>query len=508
MLRRFYNDHTLDLTVFVCGALVMIFEIIGSRLLSPFIGTSTYVWTSLIGVILGALSLGYWLGGRLADRHPDAKILSAVILAAGGMISVTVLVKDIFLSALAGAAVSLEIKAVIAALVLFAPASVCLGVITPFAIRLKTTSLDTTGRTVGRLYAFSTIGSIIGTFSAGFFFIPFVGSSRTLYLIAATLLILAALVAPLAWTARNLAAGIVLILGIAATEGNAYLLRQASEVYDIDTEYSRVQVFRTIDPRTGRPIRAMATDPYFVQSAAFFDSEELVLEYSRFYHLIGHYNPGFERTLMIGGAGYSFPKDYLRLYPSARLDVVEIDPQMTEIARKFFRLQDDARMRIIHEDARMFLRRSEGGQYDAILMDAFGSLFSVPHHLTTIEAVREMYRVLKPDGVVIFNLGSAITGEASGFLQAEFATYQQVFPQVSLYKVRLDHTDDQLQNLIIVASRSPRPAPAASGDPQIARLLDHLYTSELKLTRPILTDELAPVEYYNSIAQNFYIANR
>ncbi len=484
----------------------MIFEIIGSRIVSPFIGTSTYVWTSLIGVILGSLSLGYWLGGRIADRRPDPKVLGAVIFAAGALVSATVLIKEVFLSSVAGATVGLELKAIIAALVLFGPASVCLGIVTPFAVRLKMTSLDTTGRTVGRLYALSTVGSIVGTFAAGFFLIPFVGSVRTLYIIAGSLMALAFLVAPLAFTAKNIAAIVLLILGIAASEANVFLLREKSDLHDIDTEYSRVQVFRSRDPGTGRPIRALATDPYFVQSAAFLDGDELVLEYSRFYHLIRHFRPNFQRTLIIGGAGYSFPKEYLRSYPEARLDVAEIDPEMTRIARRFFGLTDDPRMTIFHEDARMYINRTGAKQYDAVLMDAFGSLFSVPHHLTTIEAVRELSRILKDDGVVIFNLGSAVKGPSSGFLQAELRTYMEVFPQVHLFKVRPEYTDDRLQNIIIVASKAPVQADLTSHDPQISDLLNRRFSTEVSLNRDILTDDLAPVEYYNSIAQNIYLA--
>ncbi len=486
----------------------MIFEIIGSRILSPYIGTSTYVWTSLIGIILAALSLGYWLGGRLADRRPDPKLLAAVIFTAGGLISVTVLIKDVVLSSIAGIPLGLELKAVIAAILLFAPASICLGVVAPFAVRLKMTSLDTTGRTVGRLYALSTIGSIAGTFAAGFFLIPFVGSVRTLYFVAGGLIVLAPLVAPLKFSPRNISVVLLFILGVAASEVNIYVLRVHLEVYDADTEYTRFRVYNSTDPKTGKQVRALATDPYFVQSAAFVDSDELVLEYSRFYHLMRHYQPRIGKSLIIGGAGYSFPKEHLKVYPDAQLDVAEIDPKMTEIARKFFGLRDDPRLTIIHEDARMYINRAETGQYDAVLMDAFGSLFSVPHHLTTVEAVREISRILKDDGVVIFNLGSAITGPSSGFLQAELRTYQEVFPQVHLYKVRSEYPDHRLQNLIIAASKSPSPAIFISEDPQIASLLTHLYTSELPLERNILTDNLAPVEYYNSIAQNIYLTDR
>lgn len=502
----FYRRIIIEITVFTCGALVMIFEIIGSRLLSPFIGTSTYVWTSLIGIILASLSLGYWLGGRLADKNPDLKVLASITMTAGGLVALTVLIKDVVLSNIAGSPMGLEAKAVAAAIILFAPASVCLGIVTPFAVRIKMTSLENTGATVGRLYALSTIGSIVGTFGAGFFLLPFVGTIRTLYIIAACLIGLSLSLVPLVITARTIAVGLIFGLGVAASEVTGWMLRQSSDLYDIDTEYSRVQVFRTTDPRTGRPIRALATDPYFVQSAAFLDSDELVLDYSRFYHLIGHFNPAVERTLLIGGAGYSFPKAYLPAYPRARIDVVEIDPRMTDIARRFFRLKDDPRLQIIHEDGRMYARRSDAGIYDAVLMDAFGSLFSVPYHLTTREAVTDFHRVLRDDGIVVFNLGAAISGPASRFLHSELKTYREVFPYVLLFKVNLEYEDARLQNLIIVASKTP--LKPAGDDPAIADLLTHRYEAPAMDDVETLTDDLAPVEYYNSIAQQVYLSQK
>lgn len=503
-----YQRSVLEITVFVCGAVVMVFEIIGSRLLSPFIGTSTYVWTSLIGVILASLSLGYWYGGRLADRRPDVRLLATMIFIGGGLISVTLLIKDIVLSSIAGFSVGLEIKGLIASLLLFAPASVCLGMVTPFAVRLKMTSVETTGSTVGRLYALSTVGSIVGTFAAGFFLIPTLGSVRTLYTIAGCLILLSFLLVPLAVSRANIAAVIVLIAGITLSEASAVVLREKNGLHDIDTEYSRVQVFNTTDPASGRPIRALATDPYFVQSAAFLDSDDLVLDYGRFYHLIGHFKPDLTQTLIIGGAGYSFPREYLRRYPGARLDVVEIDPQMTGIAREFFRLQNDPRLTIIHEDGRMYINRGEGRKYDAVLMDAFGSLFTVPTHLTTVEAVSHLNRMLKDDGVVVFNLGAAISGEGSKFLEAELATYRQVFPHVYLFKVNADYPDERMQNLIIAASKAPDPPPFVSADPKMWALFAHYYTPQYPMPMPVLTDDLAPVEYYNSIAQNLYLSQR
>ncbi len=493
----------LEITVFVCGALVMIYEIIGSRLLSPYIGSSTYVWTSLIGVILAALSLGYWLGGKTADRKPDLKILASIIFLAGGTVAVTILFKDIVLSVVAASPLILEIKSLVAALLLFAPASVLLGFVTPYAVKLKMISLEDSGKTVGRLYALSTVGSIAGTFLAGFFLIPFVGSTKTLYLIGFCLIGLSILLAPFVVTKTNLTVLIFFVCGILTTELQNYYLLKTSDLHDIDTEYSRVQIFTTTDEASGKKFRAMAIDPYFIQSKMYIESDELASEYAKYYHLIRHFKADFQTTLMIGGAGYSFPKEYLRTYPDKQIEVVEIDPQMTEIAKKYFRLKENPNLRIFHEDGRIFLNHSDANKYDAVLMDAFGSLFSVPFQLTTIEAVTEINRVLKDDGVVILNVGGAIKGDASRFLQAEIATYQQIFPQVYLFKVRSERADEDVQNLIIVALKTGNPVMLKSADVEVSRLLSNLYTEPIKLETRIFTDELAPVEYYNSSAQRF-----
>ena len=494
------SSITLDAVVLICGAVVMIYELAGSRVVAPFIGTSTYIWTSLIGVILGALSLGYWFGGRMADRIPKKSVLASAILLAAGLIALTTLIKDPFLTAVSAFPARLEIKAVIAAVILFAPASIALGFVTPYAVKLRMGSLGEAGRTVGRLYALSTIGSIIGTFAEGFMLLPFFGSNRTLYLITAALFLATFLLIPFRIDRKIASVFIVLAFSVAANELTLYAMYRSIGFEDIDTEYSRVRVFRSTDPTTQRPIEAMTFDPHSTQSAMFVDSDNLVFEYTKFYHLIGVLKPDFQRSLMIGGAGYSFPKEYLAKYPRASLDVVEIDPALTDIARKRFRLRDNERLRIFHEDGRVFLNRSDTAAYDVVMMDAFGSMFSVPYQLTTLEAVKQTDRTLTKDGVVIFNLGSAVRGDASLFLQAEFATYKSVFPFVYVFKVRPERADDELQNLMIIACKRVC-LPASSTDSLIDSLLGRRYVTEFPVTVPIPTDDLSPVERYMSIAQ-------
>ncbi|MBK9152871.1 MAG: fused MFS/spermidine synthase [Chloracidobacterium sp.] len=493
---------SLEFAVFLCGALVMVYEIIGSRIVAPFIGTSTYVWTSLIGVILAALSLGYWLGGRMADRRPDVKILAAAIFFAGGLVSVTILIKDAVLAMIGAFGGPLELQSVAAAAILFAPASVLLGFVTPYAVKLRTHTLDSSGSTVGRLYALSTIGSIAGTFAAGFFLIPFVGSTRTLYLIAASLFLVSFLLVPLIFDRTNLSVLSLFALGIAGSELSAYQFYASNGLVDIDTQYSRVRVYQTAEEPSGREYRLIATDPYFGQSAMYLDDGSPKFEYIEFYHLVEYFVPDHKNVLMIGGAGYTFPREYLGTYPDVRMDVVEIDPAITDIARKYFRLEDDPHMRIFHEDGRTFLNRAPAGTYDAVMVDAFGSLFSIPFHLTTVEAVREMHRVLRDGGVVIINIGSSLDGPASRFLSAELATYRSVFAEVQLFKVRTERPDEDLQNVILVACKTSC-RPVTEPAPRLAEMLRSRFNNDIPAA-PALTDSLAPVEYYNSRALSHF----
>jgi spermidine synthase len=204
---------------------------------------------------------------------------------------------------------------------------------------------------------------------------------------------------------------------------------------------------------------------------------------------------------MIGGAGYSFPKEYLRKYPDKKIDVVEIDPGMTQIARDYFRLGENPSLHIFHEDGRVFLNQAaKTKQYDAILLDAFGSIYSVPYQLTTREAVQKMNEALTDDGIIILNLISAVEGRGSLFLQAEYRTFAETFPQVYLFKTESDKPENIAQNLILVAGKSGK-FPFETTDPEISAFLQKRYEKPLNLSVPVLTDDLAPVDYYSSLAQ-------
>jgi spermidine synthase len=481
------SKYLLEIVVFVCGAVVMIFELVGSRVLGPYFGTSIFVWTSLIGIILGSLSIGYYLGGKIADKKSSFKSLSLIIFLAAISIGLTVLIKDFWLFALQNSFTDIRTSSVLASLGLFLPASVFLGMVSPYAVKLKINNLNTSASTVGNLYAISTTGSIFGTFLSGFYLIPHFGTNKLLIILSVTLVIISLALSAKKDTRIKLSVFVIIVIGWLAISGLNYMLPKSGFI-DVDTAYNR------IDLRTNKIVKMMGINNEN-HSSMFLDSDELVNEYTKYYHLAKHFNPNFKKTLMLGGAGYSYPKDFLHKYPEATIDVVEIDPKVTELAKKYFKLEESPRLTIYHEDGRVFLNKTQG-KYDVIFGDAFSSHYSLPYQLTTKEAVQKKYNILNDDGIVILNIISAIEGEKGKFLRAEYATYKSLFPQVYLFPVRDSGNSNMVQNIILVALKSEKVQTFNDSDPKLNEYLQHLWKKTVDADIPILTDNFAPVDYY------------
>lgn len=489
------RTYLLELIVFLSGAAVMVLELVGSRILAPYVGTSLSVWTSLIGIILASLSLGYWWGGKAADRNPSLRMLSAILLFAALFVGATAVAKDLVLSVIQLLIRDIRISSIINTLILFAPASVAFGMVTPYAVRLKIQTVAASGKTVGNLYAVSTIGSIVGTFTAGFILIPALGSANILLVTALGLIGLSFLT--YAKSYRIFKAGIAIFLMVfggftASTRAN----RAATGFIDTDTRYNRVLIEERVDIASGRPVRTLRTDGLGTQSAMFLDGDGLVFEYTKLYNLALQFVPRMERTLMLGGGAYSYPKYFVKRFPEATIDVVEIDPKLTELARRYFNLTDDPRLRIFHEDGRTFLNRFREA-YDAIFVDAFNT-YSPPFQLTTRETAQDMFARLKDGGVVIMNIISAIEGPKGRFLRAEYATYRSVFPYVYVIPVTRPSEGGMVQNVMLVAVKSASEPNIRSSDPELASYLSRRWIPAIPDDMPVLTDERAPVEFYTS----------
>ena len=479
------------LAVFVCGAAVMVFELVGSRVLAPYAGTSLHVWTNLLGVILASLSVGYWAGGAIADRRPDARLLSALIFAAAACVGLTALFRDRLLPFLQVRVEGPGALSLIASLALFAPANVFLGTVPPFAARLRIRDAATSGSAVGALYALSALGSIAGTFLAGFVLIPSLGSGRLLFATSAALGLLS--LAFRGGATAGARAGLLLIF--LAMGGRSTDVARKGLLLDIDTPYNRVWVCEGSDESTGRPIRSLSTDPYGQESAIYLDGDDLVFDYHTFFRLAEHFVPGFRRVLLVGGAAYAYPSHFLRRYPDARIDVIEIDPALTEISRRHFNLRDNPRLAVRHTDGRSYLNRGGEG-YDLILIDAFKDANCIPFELTTVEAARRMRDRLSAGGAVLVNIIGSVEGENGRFTRAEYATYRRVFPRVDLFPVDDPGDGRAVQNIILAALASGRWPSPESADAELNRFLGHRGGRGVAADVPVLTDDRAPVEYY------------
>lgn len=482
----------------------MIFELLASRILGPYLGTSFYTWTSIIGVIMASLSAGYAIGGKLADRKADLEALSSIILWSAISLCLTVLIQQVVLNFVGSAKWSIEIRSVLAAGLLFALPSFCLAMITPFSVKIQLSGSKHTASTVGSLYALSTLGSIFGTFLAGFLLIPYFGSALLVNILIVVLLMTSMIVA----LRKNLL--LKLLLGLAVLiliyfNATRVAAMTKEDPLSIDTKYNTVWLYNFKDSGTQKMALGLFSDPYDIQSAMFPDDPtKLVFAYTKFYRLAEYFEPGFKKALMIGGCAYSFPKYFLANYQKALIDVVEIDPGMTEIAKKYFHLEANDRLRIFHEDGRTYLNET-GEKYDLIYGDAFNSSSALPFQLTTEEALRKMKNILNDDGLAVINLIGSFDGPRADFPKAEYSTFKKVFDHVYLFPVSKNAPKSALQNIILVAVKGKDVFAEKSGntealDEELKTMLGQMLTekdlAQLDDTKMVLTDDFAPVEYY------------
>ncbi|MCL2008927.1 MAG: fused MFS/spermidine synthase [Synergistaceae bacterium] len=503
------RSWTLEIASFTCGASVMVLEMAGSRVVAPYIGTSIIVWTSLIGVVLASLSLGYWLGGKAADLRPDQKVLARIVLLASFCTGLMAFLSNPVLRVLSRNINSVYLSSVIGSFLLFAPPSVLLGMVSPFIVRLAIRDVGSAGATVGRFSALSSAGSILGTFLGGFVLISFLSSGAILFLVAAVLAFIAFLLYRSVWKKAGVFCAAFLTFSCGVIVWGMPMMPPGEH---IDTPYNHIWIAEHTRAN-GRRARFLMTDAFSegAQSIIYTDNpSELVSEYTKFYDLAFHYNPDAKNILMLGGGGYCVPRHLLvtRLdeagLPAFSMDVVEIDPGITAAARKYFSLQDSPALNIHHEDARVFLNRAAAnpetrGSYDAIFTDVFGSWYSIPFHVATVEAAQRMADILAPDGVLVSNVISSLTGRRSGVFHGIYAALSEVFPHILIFQAQRPGPAfaQTRQNLIIVAMKKPPGEHLTTRDEEMERLLSYHWTAPFTPEVGAFTDAFAPVEIYS-----------
>jgi spermidine synthase len=466
-------------------------EIAAVRLLAPYFGASTIVWANTIGIVLVALSVGYWLGGRLADRHPHMRGLCLLALAAAGLLALVPFAADPLLDlgveALDSISAGAFIGSLLGVLVLVAVPVMLLGAVSPYAIRLAVSTVEEAGTVAGRLYALSTAGSLAGTLISALLLIPLVGTRRTFLVFALAIALMAVWglrpVRRYALAPAAIAALIALPVGTlkAADTDGGRVIHEAETEY----QYARVVEYpdghRTLELNEGQAQHSIY-DPDTVLTGDVWDAH-LVLGFA-----------GFEepprRVAILGNAAGTTSRAYEEFFPETRIDGVEIDGELSEIGREYFDM-NNPRLHLYHEDARPFLRRIDA-EYDQISVDAYRQPY-IPFYLTTEEFFETVKDRLRPGGVLVVNVGHP---EGQDDLEKVLtATMREVFPNVMR-----DPMEDT--NTLLVASEAPlsaenlrdaaREAPDGLSGTMLAaasRLQPGLSGGE------VYTDDKAPVEW-------------
>jgi len=497
------NESTADrrylfLTVFVAGMSTLAVEFTASRLLQTVYGTSNIVWANVIGLVLLSLTGGYFIGGRLADRRPDAFLFYALVSVAGFCVIFFLLLTSVVLRGAAGALAALNVGVVAGSLLLVVLALVVpvtlLGFLSPFAVRLAVRDVAEAGRVSGRIYAVSTLGSLLGTYLPVLVVIPLAGSRRTAVIFGVVLLAVGLLGV---WRARRPAPLALLALPLLLVPVVALGLRGGIKAYDgqlyeTESAYNYIQVLRQDDCNylllnEGQAYHSFYCDDGRVPAVSVW-SVMLAAPY-----FTADAQPP-QRVAVVGLAAGTIPKQLTRVFGPIAIDGIELDPAVVEVGRQYFAL-DEANVRAIIGDGRYALA-GLSGPYDLITVDAYKVPY-IPWHLTTRDFFAEAAARLSETGVLAINVGGA-PGDRR-LIDGIAATLLTVFPSVHAIDV------PGTLNTILVATRQPTTADALAANlaalsPDTDPLLrDALRTAAANLAPigaggVVLTDDRAPVE--------------
>jgi spermidine synthase len=422
------------LLAFFSGMCIMAVELCASRLVAPFFGTSTFVWTNIIGVIMIALSAGYVIGGRLADRKPKLDVLLKLLLAACAFLLLLPFVAFPIIRWLSSLMENLDSSfsfiffgslSVIA--LLFSPPIVIMGMTSPFLIRIiaKTGHV---GDSAGRIFAISTIGSVLGTFLPILVFIPNVGTGKTIVFFSAALFVVTALGFAGRKKILSGAAVVPLLVPLPAVR------ETPGRIYATESAYQYIEVFDR------GPYRYLVyNDAAGFQTVANKRSPLIGRNYYYDYYSLLPFalEDAGESALIIGLGGGVIANQLRYFHPKIAVDGVEIDPKVIEVARNFFAL--NSAVGVFNQDGRIFVTLSEK-QYDIVIIDAYTQQVYIPFHLTTVEFFTEVKTSLSGQGMVAMNISAA--RDDSPLIQSITNTLGVVFAHV--YRFRIPHSSDNL----------------------------------------------------------------
>ena len=468
--------------VFAASGAVLVLEILGIRLVAPYVGLTLETTTAIIGTVLAGIAAGAAAGGRLADRV-DPRALLPLLLAAGGALAVaTVPLVRLFGTGLQGGG---DAAALLIALIALLPPAAVLSAVTPTVAKLELHDLAATGSVVGRLSAWATAGGLAGTFVSGFVVVPLMPTDVAIFALGAGLLALALAIAV---TGRSGAASPTAKVALGALVVAAATLAVGAPC-DAETTYHCARVDQDRSNPAGRTLVLEDLQHSYVDLR---DPRRLVFDYTRW---IGDAADGAAPrgepldALFVGGGGFTLPRYVNATRPGSRSRVLEVDEDLVALVRERLGLRTGPALRVRTGDARVTLRDEPTRSADLVVGDAFSGR-AIPWHLATEEFLADIRRVLRPGGIYALNV---IDHESLALARAEAATLLKVFGDVAVVGHRGDGDEPAGGNLVMLASPTALPA-AALPDSRGVQVLDRAATARFARGADALRDLDAPAD--------------
>ncbi len=502
---KFINRKNLyPLGSFIAGFSIMTVELISSRIVAPIIGSSVYTWTSVIGVTLLGLSIGSWFGGRVGDKVKNNCLLSYVFFVSAVFVSIIPILARNTQIILDSSDSILLLNILISSYLFFIPA-VVIGMIQPIILKKYTNDFSKIASEYGLLSSVWSIGSVLGVFATGFFFVSVIGSFETVWIMAIVLFITGLLfteyrkksISPILITII-----VLILIFFIQNKTNA----ETRYIFEKETNYYKAKV-ADLDLYGFGKSRVLFLD---------FDSHSIMPEktneffYPEIYPVFSNLKKDIKDILVIGAGAYTLPKYFKEFYKNAGVSVIDVDPELKKIAEDYFNLKDyDIETKI--GDAKVIINKEEK-KYDLIFGDAYNSFISVPWYLLTKEWNDEVKNKVTEGGIYAINFIGMLDGEGFGFTQTVINTFKESFP--NFYIFRFGATPKSAQNIILVGINGDLPLSAEALKDRLFEgknsfLSEKLLTKELIISEDlILTNNFSPLEKLMAPVIKYYFPKK
>lgn len=492
----------------------MIIELAGVRIITPFLGSNFIIWTSTIGIIMASLSIGYYIGGKLSDKNSSSNTLSLIIFSAGLYTLFTAFTQFPFLKFLIFYnRLNIYFASTVVSLYLFAIPSILLGIVSPYIIKLaiqqRNILISETGKIIGKFYAISTIGSIVGTFLCGFVLVVFFGLEVISFAISTFIFIASILCYLSDKISKKKVFSLILIFQIyfllisflfiflSKYINTNYFKIYGCSIYSKTTPYQYLSVCDFNNENTRAVINlAQGLLSYVKKDENPIDA---IIGYNKMFLSVFLEKVKKDNILILGNSVGVLTNAFVfyaneNNINNMNIDAVEIDKYITEIGKKYFNLKEDRRLKIIHEDGRIYLNRmalNPYKHYDLIYWDMYSQNL-IKEHLITVDTFKNINLILNKDGILVLNILAATEGLYNNFLNQVYTNLNAVFPNIKVYSFK---SDESIYFSAIILAYNEE----TENIKQINSLLKDTEYKDVKLKNVIYTDKYAPIEklYWN-----------